>query len=343
MKNFNDLSEEELRDLYFVQDKSKKMICDMYGISLGTLNGRLKKFGLNKMHKTLHDAFDETRKKLGEKVIMDALFSQYDNPKTADDDELIYGPAKIIGGKYKGRICCFDDEEDRSAVIYWGHMIDCLDKYEVIPLRYISSNVTTYDLVKRNSELSGIIRKKKMAGFNDKEFINYEEISDLYSEYCYVKDLLNERYIDFITKRQDKKRTVFISHKHNTEFESQNHVDYNMCLATDLSLLGYDVWYDSTEIKLGASIPCEMNKGITKADYIILMITKEYLTSNFCNDEWMAFYQKNNQKKPSCIIPVILEEGIKLPPLLAHYKYYDFSKNSYYQDMLDAIAKSLKE
>ena len=73
------------------------------------------------------------------------------------------------------------------------------------------------------------------------------------------------------------------------------------------------------------------------------MITKEYLNSNFCNDEWMAFYQKNNSATPNRIFPIILEEGVRPPPLLAHYKYYDFSKTQDYSAMLNAIAESLKK
>jgi len=338
MKKFQDLTKEELHDLYFIQDKSKSMIANMFNVPYTTVCGRLKKFGLNKMHKMLRDSFEETRRELGEKVIMDAIFHSYDEPSVIEDGKLHYGPAKITGGVHKGRICCYDDNDGKKAYIYWGDMVSNLDKHEIIPLHYISSSISTYDLVKRDGELSSQIPRMKAI----EHLRDYEKISELHGEHSYVKDLLIKRYFDFLTKKQDRKKTIFISHKHNTEFDTKSPIDYNMCLATDLALLGYDVWYDNTAINLGASIPCEMNKGIEKADFIILMITKEYLNSNFCNDEWMAFYQKNNSKTPNRIFPIILESGIKLPPLLAHYKYYDFSKDQDYSKMITTVAENLK-
>lgn len=110
----------------------------------------------------------------------------------------------------------------------------------------------------------------------------------------------------------------------------------------DLTSLGYDVWYDNETIALGQSIPCEMNNGIEKADFMILLTSTEYFESNFCNDEWMAFYQKNNKDNPNKIILILMEENIKLPSLLAHYKYYDYTADNDYNKMFASIAQRIK-
>jgi len=246
----------------------------------------------------------------------------------------------IKSGKHKGRIGYYDDNDcGKKAYVYWGSMVYNLDTCTEIPLKNLSSIITTYDLVKRSNVLGNQIGRLR-GGFGQPD---YELIANLLGEQDFVKDLLMKKYLDFAFNKPEKRKKIFISHKHNSKFEKENEIDYAMCLATDLTTIGYEVWYDNKTISLGQSIPAEMNEGIETSDFMIMLITKEYFESNFCNDEWRAFYHKNNNSSPNKIIPIVLEDGVRIPSLLSHYKYYDFSKERNYNKMFESIAKSIKE
>lgn len=43
------------------------------------------------------------------------------------NEEIDYGPVIVTKGKYKGRIGCYDDDEDQYVYVYWGDMVSVLD------------------------------------------------------------------------------------------------------------------------------------------------------------------------------------------------------------------------
>ena len=102
------------------------------------------------------------------------------------NEEIDYGPVIVTKGKYKGRIGCYDDDEDHYVYVYWGDMVSVLDSCVRIRKSSISGNITTYDLVNRTSFLSQKIAQLRAGQQYDDAIIDtYQEITDLYGEYVY--------------------------------------------------------------------------------------------------------------------------------------------------------------
>lgn len=108
-------------------------------------------------------------------------------------------------------------------------MVSNLDTCTEIPLKNLSSIITTYDLVKRSTELSNIICK--LRAINEPY---YELIANLLGEQDYVKDLLLKKYLNFAFRKPVDKKTIFISHKHNSKIEKESAINLAMCLLTTL-------------------------------------------------------------------------------------------------------------
>ena len=58
---------------------------------------------------------------------------------------------KVTKGLHAGRIGYYDDDNDESAIIYFGNIL-LTSKFFIIPYSYIQP-VTTDDLLKRSDEL----------------------------------------------------------------------------------------------------------------------------------------------------------------------------------------------
>ncbi len=166
-----------------------------------------------------------------------------------------YGPVKIIKGKYKGRIGCYDDDEGQYAYVYWGDMVSTLDSCVRIRKSNLSDEITMHDLIERTTYLGnkiGTLRARQQ--YPEAMIDTYEEICDLYGEYVYCSGLINRIYEDTFYLQAKGEKKIFISH-------SSADKTFALYLATDLKRLNYDVWFDLWDLKLGHSIPDEISKG----------------------------------------------------------------------------------
>lgn len=112
---------------------------------------------------------------------------------------------------------------------------------------------------------------------------------------------------------------IFISH-------SSEDKDFVIKLASDLRELGHTPWLDEWEIKVGECIVTKIEEGVSKADYVVLVLTPQSVSSGWVDREWKTAYWEEIEKSRILVLPVLLKD-CKIPPLLKTKKYADFRKN----------------
>ena len=251
----------------------------------------------------------------------------YDNISNINDEFLEYGEVLIKGGKYKGKIGCYDDDAGPKAIVYFGDPL-LTDNYDTIKHRYLTNIVPTIALVKNMNELF-----HKIA-----ESISIYDKYNYLQELNYCSNLLNNRYLEAMNKvMNDKNTQIFISYSRQDE-------TYAKGLATDLIHEGYTVFLDQWSIDLGENIMARISDGIKRSDVLIMIISTNYLNSIFCSEEWTSFYMKFSRNKNNIIYPIILDESDP-PDILAARKYLRISpeKGYDYFDCLRDLLKALKK
>lgn len=124
---------------------------------------------------------------------------------------------------------------------------------------------------------------------------------------------------------------LFISYSH----EDRSFVEQ---LATDLKTKGLRVWYDQWELKVGNSLIEKISFGIKSQDFLIIVLSKSSVKSEWVRKELNAALIKELQEKRVVILPVVIED-CDIPPLLSDKVYADFRKgySSGLNKLLDAF------
>jgi hypothetical protein len=124
---------------------------------------------------------------------------------------------------------------------------------------------------------------------------------------------------------------IFISH-------SSRDKEFVKRLAIDLMKVGYDVWLDEWEIKVGECILTGIEGGIEKSDFVIVVLSPDSVESDWVNKEWKAKYWEEVQNKSMAVLPILIED-CKIPILLQTKKYADFRND--YQSGFSLLIKDL--
>ena len=112
---------------------------------------------------------------------------------------------------------------------------------------------------------------------------------------------------------------VFISHSSlDKEFATR--------LSEDLREFGHDPWLDEWEIHVGDCIPTRISEGIEQAQYMVLVLTRSAVESEWVDREWKAKYWQEVESGSTSVLPVLLED-CELPPLIRSRRYADFRQN----------------
>jgi hypothetical protein len=85
-----------------------------------------------------------------------------------------------------------------------------------------------------------------------------------------------------------------------------------------LEKIGLAPWIDRTEVKAGDSFVARMNQGLTRASYVILLVSRASLASRWVSREWMSALAGDE----TVLLPILLED-CELPPLLRDIVYID--------------------
>lgn len=112
---------------------------------------------------------------------------------------------------------------------------------------------------------------------------------------------------------------VFISY-------SSSNKDFVRELASDLTDLGHQTWFNEKEIHVGDCIATKIELGILEADFVIVALSQQAVKSGWVEKEWKSkYWDEINQDKIS-VLPVLIND-CDIPPLLKTKRFADFRKN----------------
>lgn len=242
-------------------------------------------------------------------------------------DNLNYGPVLIIKGLHKGKIGYYDDNENGKLVIYPDKPIFC-SNYYTVSKSSVTSVIPTECLANRLSEI-----EQELCGNYSKKFSESEDEISLLHEKILCTDMLTERYLRSMQKLQDQSKTnVFISH-------SSKDLALSKAIASDLMEAGLSVFLDDWSINIGERIFEKISIGLHESKAFVMIISKDYLQSVCCKDEWGAFYGKALHDDSCVIYPIIIDDSTP-PTLISQIKYLRFNKNEY-SSSLSLLMESL--
>jgi hypothetical protein len=81
-------------------------------------------------------------------------------------------------------------------------------------------------------------------------------------------------------------------------------------------------WVDSYDLKRHMQIPKALSDAITNSEAALLLLSKNYLRSKWCNVEWQALFMKR-LSTPNYRLYIIRLDNAKYPALLDTFNYTD--------------------
>ena len=242
---------------------------------------------------------------------------------------LNYGPVLITKGPHRGKIGYYDDDDmGNKLIIYPNIPIYCTSYYKV---RH--SAATSVIPTKRLAERLAKINQELYKNCSLEPLLPGEEIMLLH-ERNLCSDVLTERHIRAMQRFQNQDNVeVFISH-------SSVDLEFSRAIATDLMDAGLSVFLDDWSINIGERIFEKISKGLRESKVLIMIISKDYLESVCCTDEWGAFYGKALHDQSCVIYPMIIDDSVP-PALISQIKYLRFNGDEC-TSALSTLLKSLK-
>ena len=116
---------------------------------------------------------------------------------------------------------------------------------------------------------------------------------------------------------------------------------FSRAIATDLMDAGFSVFLDDWSINIGERIFEKISTGLCESKALIMIISKDYLKSVCCTDEWGAFYGKALHDKSCVIYPIIIDDSAP-PALISQIKYLRFNDDEY-TSALSTLLRSLRK
>jgi TIR domain len=90
-------------------------------------------------------------------------------------------------------------------------------------------------------------------------------------------------------------------------------------IAETLQTAGYSVVYQGWDFLPGNNFVLEMEKGLTEAKRVLLVLSPQFFHSSFTQSEWSAAFAKDPAGTARTIIPVVIEPcdlGSLLRPII---------------------------
>jgi hypothetical protein len=115
--------------------------------------------------------------------------------------------------------------------------------------------------------------------------------------------------------------------------------------AERLKAFGHEVFFDTHDIQLGASLSAALSEGINAADVVIFFVSKSALQSNWFNKELGIAVSNRYSERQTRIIPVLLDKDAKAPFFLNDYLCLDLTSAESEEDInqkIASLAASLK-
>lgn len=128
---------------------------------------------------------------------------------------------------------------------------------------------------------------------------------------------------------------VFISHS------SKDKDRFVKCLAEQLISRGIDAWYDDWELEFGDSLIDIFDKGISKCDVFLSIISKNSIGSNWVKEEFDAGFVKKIAGETKFIPIILAEDNIELPSAVHHIRQCIIDDISNYDIKFEELVKDI--
>jgi len=124
-------------------------------------------------------------------------------------------------------------------------------------------------------------------------------------------------------------------------FISYAHQDKGFARRLGEALQGHGIktWIDETEIRIGENLIQRISDGLQGSDYVIAIISRNYLKSQWARRELDAFAMREVSEDTSTILPVLIED-CEIPVFLRDKVYADF--RSGFDEPLLNLVNSIK-
>lgn len=130
------------------------------------------------------------------------------------------------------------------------------------------------------------------------------------------------------------KYDVFISY-------NQSDKEWVLYLAKRLKRRKFKVFLDEWGIRVGESIPAGVRRGLRESRYIILIMTPEWVNSEWCQLETDTVVVFDPSARRRRIIPILLKD-CEIPDDIVRLKYIDFRNSTLFEENFDLLVKNLK-
>lgn len=107
---------------------------------------------------------------------------------------------------------------------------------------------------------------------------------------------------------------------------SQQNLAFVESLATRLVAENIPVWLDRWELKVGDSLLTHIQKAITNADFLCVVLSKASVESEWCKTELNAAMTRELSEKKVVVLPIYMED-CEIPLFLRDKLYADFRNN----------------
>ena len=97
----------------------------------------------------------------------------------------------------------------------------------------------------------------------------------------------------------DSHKDVFLCHA------SEDKADIVEPLYRELFSAGVSCWYDNAEIKWGDSITAKVNEGLSKSEYVIVVLSENFMRKNWPKRELMAALNKESSTGRVVVLPLV--------------------------------------
>ncbi len=156
---------------------------------------------------------------------------------------------------------------------------------------------------------------------NDKSFI---DIDDTLNDIC--------RRLENLMPWSPR---IFISYSHKDAKFAHKISDY-------LKNYGIPIWIDSREINIGDSLIQKISDGLIEAEYVIALISKNSLRSNWVNKELDIAMTQEIENKRIKVLPALLDDS-ELPGFLKGKVYLDFRKDEDFFSQCEKIISRISK
>lgn len=127
--------------------------------------------------------------------------------------------------------------------------------------------------------------------------------------------------------------SIFLSHSHHDK-------EFTRKLGSGLRRAGHIVWIDEADIDVGDSLIEEISRRIDSVDYVVAIISKASVNSEWVKNELDIAMTRQIEEKRVLVLPILLDE-VELPGFLKGKLCADFREEKNYSTSFKLLLRGL--